>query len=157
MTHIPAHYPLRSGDAECTQLKVSFIPFTPSSLLPPLDICFPGLLALQSEPVLWSLPLGIRSLLLAKCQKLLILLVISGSDLSVAVNGSWEHIFFYWFRVSQSAKICPCLSASLYLVRSEGSVKIATPLGHLENVAASDSFLHPTERAMCVVGLCPVS
>lgn len=73
----------------------------------------------------------------------------------VAVNGSWEH-FFYQLRMSQSAKICPCLSPSLYLVCSEGSVKLATPLGQLESVVASDSFLHPPGRAMCVVGLCPL-
>lgn len=132
-------------------VKGFFHPFHTFFPPSPLAICFPGLSALQSEPVLWSLPLGIRSLLLAKCQSCWF------CWWSLAGRcGSELGIFFYQLRMSQSAKICPCLSASLYLVCFEGSVKLATPLGQLENVAASDSFLHPPGRAMCVVGLCPV-
>lgn len=139
-THIPAHFPLRSGDAECTQLRVSFIPFTPSSLLPPLAICFPGLPALQSEPVLWSLPLAIRSLLPASAKSCWL----CWWCLAERCGSEWElGTFFYQLRMSESAEICPRLSASLYLVYSEGSAKFATPLGQLENVAASDSSLHP--------------
>lgn len=112
-------FSLESGDAECTQLRVSFIPFipfTPSSLLPPLAICFPGLPALQSEPVPWSLPLGIRSFLLASAKSCWL------CWWSLAERCSSEQeLFFYQLRMSQSAKICLCLSASLYLVRSEGS------------------------------------
>lgn len=111
-------FSLESEDAECTQLRVSFMSFTPSSLLPPLAICFPGLPALQSEPAPWSLPLGIRSLLLASAKTCWL----CWWSLAERCRSEQElGTFFYQLRMSQSAKICPCLSASLYLVYSEGS------------------------------------
>lgn len=73
------------------------IPFTPPSFLSPLAICFPGLPALQSEPVPWPLrmqsqlaqlptPLSIKRLLLsgAKCYRI--------------ANSSWGYL---------QSRLCP--------------------------------------------------